>query len=43
MFNDGNMLQPQLYMFNGRRAVAEREMACAEDDDDQFPNLDLHV
>ena len=43
MFNDGNMPQTQLYMFNARRAVAEREMACAEYDDDQFANLDWHV
>ena len=37
------MPQPQPHMFDPRRAVAEREMACAEDsedDDDRFANSD---
>ena len=40
------MPQLQPYMFDPRKAVAEREMACAEDnedDDDRFANLDWHV
>ena len=42
-FNGRNMPQLQPYMFESRKAVAEKEMACAEDsedDDDRFANLD---
>ena len=42
-FNGENMSQLKPYIFDPRRTVAEREMACAEDsddDDDRFANLD---
>ena len=45
-FNDGNMPQLQPYMFDPRKAVVEKELACAEDsedDDDRFANLDWHI
>ena len=37
--NDGNMTQLQPYTFNPRRAVAEREMACAEDSEDDMMTI----
>ena len=42
----GSMLHIQPYMFKPKRAVSEREVACAKDgeyDDDRLGNLDWYV
>ena len=42
----GSMLHIQPYMFERKRAVSEREVACAqdgEDDNDRFGHLDWYV
>ena len=42
----GSMLRIQPYMFELKRAVSEREVACAEhgeDDDHRLGNLDWYV
>ena len=42
----GSMLHIQPYMFEPKRAVSERKVACAEDgedDDDRLGNLDWYV
>ena len=44
--DDGSMLHIQPYMFEPKRAVSEREVACAEDsedNDDRLGNLDCYV